>query len=171
MNKNEKNNVAVAENSTMNAVKRAKSVVVYDKNNNARLVAVVKENEAEYQLKNNKKVERATAVANVSKNRFNVYEDKKSYHSHVEAFKDVHDLAQLVQTVFDDVKETQYFITCNDRTIKLRIQSQAVEIMCLKLENRENVKECANDKDFKKYKYFLTANDRDTVVALLNSLK
>lgn len=162
---------ATINTSTMSAVKRAKSIIMYDKNNNAKLVSVAKESDTEYQLKNNKKVDRTQAVANISKNRYNVYDDKKSYQSHIESFKDVRELAELVQTVFDDMSETQYFVYANNKSIKLRIQKNAVEIMSEKLADRENAEQCTNSKDLNKYKVFVTATTKREVEEILKSLK
>ena len=168
---NTTNTNATTNTSTMSTVKRAKSIIMYDKNNNARLVTVAKESETEYQLKNNKKIERASAIANISKNRFNVYDDKKSYQSHIEIFKDIRELAQFVQVYFDDTSDTQYFVYANNKTIKLRIQKNAIEIMSEKLESRENKQICTNSKDLNKYKYFVTATTREQLGEILKSLK
>jgi hypothetical protein len=159
--------------STMNAVKRAKSIVVYDKHNNATLISVTNEDSENYKLANKKTVSRADALANISKNRYNSYvrEDNttyKSYHSHVDAFKDINALYEVVKSIFADATQTQYFVFCKDKSIKLRIQKNAVEIMCDKLENAET---CTNSKDANKYKYFVTATTEEEVKAILNKLK
>ena len=176
MNENTKNTNNNANENTMNALKRARSIVVYDKHNNAKLVQVSKESETEYQLSNKKKIEKADALANISKNRYNTYtrEDSttfKSYHSHVESFKDVHSLFEVVKTVFDDAKETQYFVFAKERNIKLRIQKSSVEIMSKALENNENAHTCENAKDATAYSKYVTATTKDDVLKVLETLK
>lgn len=171
-NENTKN----TSNNTMNALKRARAIVVYDKHNNAKLIQVAKESETEYQLANKKKIEKADVVANISKNRFNTYTNEdsttfKSYHSHVESFKDVHSLFEVVKAIFDDAKETQYFVFCKERSIKLRIQKNAVEIMSKALENNENASTCENAKDATTYSKYVTATTKDDVLKVLETLK
>jgi hypothetical protein len=176
MSKEIKANETKQNESTMKAVKRAKAVVMYDKNNNAKIIDVTNESETEYKLANKKNVAKADAVANISKNRYNSYtrEDNttyKSYHSHVESFKDVHELFLLVKTIFDDAIESQYFVHCKEKSIKLRIQKDAVEIMSKALSKRANAERCANSKDAVKFEFCVTAKNADDVAKILNTLK
>lgn len=162
--------------STMNAVKRAKSIVIFDKQNNATLVSVTNEDAENYKLANKKTVSRENALANISKNRYNSYTNEdntiyKSYQSHVDCVKDVNALYELVKEIFTDATQTQYFVFANNKEIKLRIQRNAIEIMCEKLESVANAEQCSNSKDFAKYKYFVTATDTESVKKILESLK
>lgn len=164
-----------ATQSTMKAVKRAKAVVVYDAKANAKLVSVTHEDDAQYKLANKKTVDRESAVANVSKNRFNTYtnEDntvRKSYHSHVDFLSDVNALFTVVQAVFEDATQTQYFVFARDKEIKFRIQKNAVEVMCKDFNESES-EICTNAKDVAKYGRCVSVNTLEQLQTVLEKLK
>ena len=76
-----------------------------------------------------------------------------------------------VKNIFPDATETQYFVYAQNRSIKMRIQKDAVEIMSRKLVGYSEKIDCNRKDDRATYGYMVKCYSQGTVHTVLDYLK